>query len=296
MKISAKLDAAIRKVLVEIGINSDPRYLESVSGGCINECIHLKAGHSDFFLKFNLQVFPGMFSAEAKGLQHLAATQLIRVPQLYAVSDGSEDAPAFLLLEWIEKQPNFDQSLLGEQLANMHLLRTSGQFGFDQDGYIGSNPQFNGWMSDWIDFFRERRLRPQVHMASDSGHLPSQRQAGLEKLMSSLEKWLAGIDHYPALLHGDLWGGNVIAAAGGQPVLIDPAVYYGDREAELAFTGLFGGFSERFYQAYQSVYPLEEGYQDRFRIYNLYHLLNHLNLFGEGYGARIDQLLKRYIA
>ncbi len=295
MKIPANLDDELLKVLEPLVGQAVPRYLAPVGGGCINECIHMRAGSQDFFLKYNQRVRTGMFAAEADGLQRLAEARIIRVPQVFAVSEGSETAPAFLLLEWIDQNQHLAQSILGESLANLHEKNTSSEFGLDQDGYIGSNPQDNGWMVDWIDFFRERRLRPQMEMAVRLGLLNRQRRTQLEKLMENLNKWLAGVDHQPALLHGDLWGGNVIAADGGQPVLIDPAVYYGDREAELAFTRLFGGFHHEFYQAYQSVAALEPGFEDRFQIYNLYHLLNHLNLFGEGYGSQIDDILRRFV-
>ena len=159
------------------------------------------------------------------------------------------------------------------------------------DNYIGSTPQVNGWLDDWLAFFRERRLRPQMELAARNGHLPAGRRRALEGFMGRLDELLGGVPRRPALLHGDLWGGNMIADPSGQPVLIDPAVYYGDREADLAMTALFGGFSSAFYAAYNEVYPLADGWRERFRIYNLYHLLNHLNLFGEGYGAQVDAVI-----
>lgn len=236
-----------------------------------------------------------MFKIEAEGLERMAVADAIRVPEVYAYSEAKGGAPAFLVLEWINTQQFVNQSQLGEQLANLHCRGRIKQYGYDHDGYIGSNPQYNGWMVDWVDFFRERRLRPQIEMAARAGRLSSQRRSGLENFLERLDGWLGNIPRRPSLLHGDLWSGNVIAGERGQPVLIDPAVYYGDHEAELAYTQLFGGFSEVFYRAYQSIFALEPGSQDRFRIYNLYHLLNHLNLFGEGYGSRIDDVLRRFV-
>ncbi len=293
--IPTGLQQALQQVFSERGYSDTLEIIDSVGGGCINQCVRLRAGKHDFFLKYNQHQLPGMFTIEAEGLEKLAAAGSIRIPKVYAQAEASGGIPAFLVLEWIYTQRSIDQNLLGEQLAYLHANNKAEQYGYDHDGYIGSNPQDNGWMADWIDFFREGRLRPQMEMAARAGLLNRQRRTRLEKLMENLPKWLAGVDHQPSLLHGDLWGGNVIAAAGGQPVLIDPAVYYGDREAEIAFTRLFGGFSHEFYQAYQSVSALKPGYQDRFQIYNLYHLLNHLNLFGEGYGSQIDDILRRFV-
>lgn len=235
-----------------------------------------------------------MLAAEAYGLGLLAgADAAVRVADVIGVGDGADGCPAFLVLEWIETSGGFDQAAAGRMMARLHQAAAGKAYGLDADNYIGSTMQVNGWMDDCVDFFRERRLRPQMELAARNGRLPAGRRRALEGFMERLDGLLGGVARRPALLHGDLWGGNMIADQGGQPVLIDPAVYYGDREADLAMTALFGGFSGAFYDAYNEVYPMSDGWRERFRIYNLYHLLNHLNLFGEGYGGQVDAVIEK---
>jgi protein-ribulosamine 3-kinase len=275
---------------------------QPVGGGCINNGLRLSTEKSIYFLKWNSRPLPGMFPLEARGLQLIAETHTVRVPQVIGTGEPAPTIPAYILMEWLESSREgrrFDgMARLGEQLAAMHRIgvpqRNPLAFGLDSDNYIGSTPQSNGWEPDWVVFFCERRLRPQMELARANGHLPAHRQRRLEILMDRLPSLIGKHKVQPSLLHGDLWGGNVLPIAGGELALIDPAVYYGDREAELAFTHLFGGFSEAFYRAYQSVWPLEAGFTERIDLYNSYHLLNHLNLFGEGYGSQVDAILARY--
>ncbi|MDW8403461.1 fructosamine kinase family protein [Chloroflexus sp.] len=235
-----------------------------------------------------------MVAAEAHGLRALAATNTIRIPTVVFACEANGNQPAIVLSEWIENDGHPpDQARLGEQLAALHRC-TGTAYGLDRDNFIGGTPQCNGWLDDWIAFFRDRRLLPQIELAGQNGLLPPRRRQALERVVSRLADWLSGVPRVPSLIHGDLWSGNVIAGPGGTPALIDPAISYSDREAELAFTELFGGFSPRFYAAYQAVWPLDPGYRDRRDLYNLYHLLNHLNLFGEGYGAQVDAVARRY--
>lgn len=293
--LPAPLKTVLNQVLANVGDPGPLEVLGGVGGGCINHALHLRTPQQDYFLKWNTNPLPGMFPAEAHGLELLALTSTIRIPRVFACDENDSGVPAFILLEWIESRGRFDQALCGEALAQLHLNGSETRYGLDEDNYIGSSPQFNQWEEDWVPFFQNQRLLPQLKMAAEQGLLPRQRRQRLEKLIFTLGEWLDGVSRRPSLLHGDLWGGNVIAGPSGEAVLIDPAVYYGDREAELAFTGLFGGFQNRFYQAYQAVTPLEPGYQERFRLYNLYHLLNHLNLFGEGYGGQVDAVLSYFV-
>lgn len=268
--------------------------LEPLGGSFGAQLLRVTAGGVRFALKWAAGGDPAaMVAAEADGLRRLAATGAVRVPSLAATADGAT-GPAFLLAEWLDSGGvRADQALLGEQLAALHR-HSAPAFGLDLDNFIGGTPQHNGWLASWPMFFGERRLRPQLERAAAAGRLPTARRQALERLLTRLDQLLAG-DGAPALIHGDLWGGNLVAAPGGAPALIDPAVSYSHREAELAYTELFGGFSPRFYAAYNAAWPIEPGYAERRELYNLYHLLNHLNLFGESYGAQVDAVLKRYV-
>jgi len=214
------------------------------------------------------------FAAEAEGLEALRPH--IRVPRV--LDRGVEGAKAFIVLEYLELSAGGDFAALGGALASLH--RNSGpRFGWPRDNYIGLGLQENGWCDDWAEFFRERRIKPQLE------------RAGLRVKLDALDRILDGHSPRPSLLHGDLWSGNAGFTREG-PVVFDPAVYYGDREADLAMTELFGGFPPEFYRAYSEALPLEPGYERRKHLYNLYHLLNHLNLFGGGYLAQVKSTLR----
>jgi fructosamine-3-kinase len=235
-----------------------------------------------------------MFIAEQRGLQRLAAANALRIPAVFACHEANGQTPAFLAMEWLGRgaaNPQVDEAL-GRGLAQLHRA-TGSRYGLDHDNFIGANRQPNGQSDDWVTFFRQQRLGFQMDLAARNGYLNPWRRQRLETLLARLDDFLPASP--PAsLLHGDLWGGNWLVTDNGQPALIDPAVYYGHREAELAFTELFGGFSGRFYAAYNEAWPLDTGYRERLALYNLYHLLNHLNLFGEGYGSGVDSILQRY--
>ncbi len=269
-----------------------------VSGGCINNGCQIRTAQAHYFLKWNAHAPPDMFATEARGLQLLAAAQCVRVPTVLAVSGGTDTSPPFLLLEWLAPEPHghTDWARLGEQLAHLHRTCTAAQFGLDHDNYIGTTTQINTPHDDWVVFFRECRLRPQIALAQRNRLLSTTQQHQLERLLTRLPDWLGMMAHTPALLHGDLWRGNVLAGAGDIPVLLDPAVYYGEREAEIAYTELFGRFPEPFYRAYHATYPLDAGYALRRDLYNLYHLLNHLNLFGESYRSSISAVLAQVVS
>ncbi|HTP06771.1 MAG TPA: fructosamine kinase family protein [Anaerolineae bacterium] len=267
------------------------RSLTAIGGGDINEAARVETSDARYFVKWNYRPRPHVFQAEARGLNRLAAVNALRVPRVIAVIEQ----PAALALEWIDLGSNKSAAAeaLGRGLAQQHRS-TAEQYGLDHDNYIGSTPQQNAHARSWIEFYRDQRLGVQRDLAQRNGYLTPDRARRLDRVMAHLDQWIDGQQVAPSLLHGDLWGGNYLIDVQGNPVLIDPAVYYGDREAEIAFTELFGGFGVRFYAAYHEAWPLDRGYADRRDLYNLYHLLNHLNLFGEGYGGSVDTILRHY--
>ena len=287
----------LRAALRAAGDSTDVRAVSGLGWGANSSAARVETEKRAYAFKWSGRPLSRMFLCEADGLRRMAATRTVRVPEVFAAEEQAPGRPAFLLMEYLGSEGGRggqDMGALGEALAEMHRAGTSPHYGLDSDNYIGASPQYNGWQDDWITFFREKRLRPQYDMAMRNGRLHSRRRKALEALMAALPDLLGGVERRPALLHGDLWGGNVIPGPGGVPALIDPAVYYGDREAEIAFTRLFGGFTPRFYAAYQAAWPLPPGFERRFEIYNLYHLLNHLNLYGEGYGSAVDEVLGLY--
>ncbi len=287
------------RLLKHLGVPQDtPIRSTPVSGGCIHHGMHVVVNNQEFFLKWNCGALASTFPSEVDGLNRLAKTGVIKTPEVIALGKPeTPDGCGFLLLEWIPVSPSPAKRVFqtfGEQLASHHLKTEAVPFGLEMDNFIGSTPQQNSPHTNWVDFFRSRRLNYQFELAAKNHLLTETRQKRLRKLMDHLEKWLPA--NPPAsLLHGDLWIENVLFDQSGTPILIDPAVYYGDREADLAFTELFHGFPPIFYQAYQSVYPLDPEYRERRDLYNLYHLLNHLNIFGESYGPAVDRVLMKYV-
>jgi fructosamine-3-kinase len=269
--------------------------VKPVGGGDISSAARVDwADGRQAFVKWRSDGPAGLFTAERRGLERLRSANALRVPEVLAQSEATHDSPAFILMTWLERgaeRPGVAEAL-GQGLAALHRV-THDAYGLDHDNFIGANPQPNQSAADWVTFFHEQRLGFQMELAGRNGYLSSTRARRLAKLLARLSDWLPS-DPPASLLHGDLWGGNWLVTAAGEPALIDPAVYYGHREADLAFTELFGGFSGAFYAAYNQAWPLEPGYQERRDLYNLYHLLNHLNLFGEGYGGSVDSILRRY--
>lgn len=259
-----------------------------VGGGCISDTHKL----GDFFVKSGAASQLDMFEAEQRGLEEIASTGTVRVPA--PVCCAAHDQHAFLVMEHLPltHAASASQEHLGRALAGMHRV-TQDSFGWDIDNFIGATAQPNPRGDDWITFLRDHRLGHMLTLAQASGH----RFRNAERLLDHLEMFFAGYDPVPSLLHGDLWGGNASALPDGTPVIFDPAVYFGDREADLAMTTLFGGFSTAFYDAYNDAWPLDPGHHRRRSLYNLYHILNHAVLFGGSYAhqarSMIDGLVER---
>ena len=272
----------------------DAQPARRVQGGCINESYRWESRSGPLFVKVAPVGQLAMFEAEADGLRDLARANAVRVPRVLA--SGADEHNAFLALEWIDLAHSSSPAAsakLGEQLARQHRV-TAAQFGWHRDNTIGSTAQVNTPSVSWAEFFRERRLRYQLELAARNGYGGRLQELG-DELLERVAAFFADHRPAPSLLHGDLWGGNAAVDAGGAPVIFDPATYYGDREADLAMTRLFGGFSAGFYSAYEAAWPLPEGARTRDDLYNLYHVLNHLNLFGGGYEAQAESMLERLL-
>jgi fructosamine-3-kinase len=267
-------------------------WLRNLPGGDINRAALIRGGHTKWFLKFHQQAPEGMFAAEAQALQEISAQGCIKVPAPAAL--GSTGETDWLVLEYLELASHGATALLGEQLAALHAV-TAVEFGWSRNNYIGSTPQINTCCDDWAQFWRDYRLRPQFELAGKAGHGGAFLSKG-EQLLECISAILNDHKPAPSLLHGDLWAGNKAFTSDGQPVIFDPASYYGDREADIAMTELFGGFEQSFYSAYEAHHPLPDGYPVRRNLYNLYHMLNHLNLFGAGYLSRCIQIIDKLLA
>ena len=269
-----------------------------VSGGDINRAYALTLSDGRrLFMKANRRENADFFRAEAEGLEALRSAGAIRVPEV--IARGADENESFLLLEYIEegrRSPAASEEL-GRRLARLHMadtedLATGGRYGFPHDNYIGAGHQCNDPADSWTEFFIDRRLRPQFEKAEyywDSGYRKT-----IDRFLDKADRYLAEPER-PSLLHGDLWAGNYMIDSSGQPWLIDPAAYVGHAEADLAMTELFGGFDRRFYDAYRETAGIDPGYADRRDMYNLYHLLNHLNLFGGSYLYSVKSIISRYV-
>jgi protein-ribulosamine 3-kinase len=267
----------------------------AVSGGCIADSRKLVMNSGRvFFLKQVRDGSSGTFESEVRGLEELRKAGAVLVPEVVA------QGPDYLLLEWIEEGKESADSCmeeLGFQFAKLHYF-SGEKFGFPEDNYLGDSPQSNSPSKNgsinWPTFYVENRLQFQAALAVKNGYMTPELQNLLELLYNKIPELLSGTEDKPSLLHGDLWSGNYLIDKNGRSWLIDPAVYYGHREADLAMTSLFGGFSKTFYSAYESAFPLAPGYAEREPLYQLYHLLNHLNLFGTGYYRQVISILKRF--
>jgi fructosamine-3-kinase len=265
----------------------------TVGGGSINDAYRLVTTAGSYFVKTNsADRFPSMFEAEADGLARLRNTRSIRTPEVIAV--GEFEDTSYLLLELIEQG---DRDLdfwgrFGEELADLHR-NSSPRFGLERPNYIGTLPQVNTEELDWATFMVQHRLEPMVKMGRDGKKVDAGMAFRFERLYGKLADLFP--KEPPALLHGDLWQGNFLCSEAGQPVLVDPAVYYGHREMDLAMARLFGGFEASFHRSYQEAWPLEKGWEARVDLCNLYPLLVHVNLFGGSYAQQVDGILKRFV-
>lgn len=269
---------------------------KSIGGGCINEGFEITsagAGGDRYFLKLNRAEALPMFEAEALGLKQLAAAQAIRVPRPICWGTAGDDC--YLVMEYLAFGSGSSQAWadMGRQLARLHRLAISDRgFGWQRNNTIGSTPQINNWSPTWSEFWTEQRIGYQLRLGQRQGG----RFEGSDRLLAQIPRLLKGHNPQPSLVHGDLWSGNAAILADGTPTIFDPAAYYGDREVDLAMTELFRGFPAAFYQGYAEIWPLESGYQNRKLLYNLYHVLNHFNLFGGSYSAQANRMIEQLLS
>lgn len=271
-----------------------PTKQKSVSGGCINQTSRIQSEDGrDYFIKENDLHFAPFFQAEAQALVEIKRTETIPVPEV--ITYGQTPSSSFLVLEFIKegRPSNSSSAQLGRNLAKLHMIEQT-FFGWTLDNCIGATPQPNPKSENWVEFYRTHRLGHQFELAKKK----NKQFDKVEELLRGISFFFQDYSPHPSLLHGDLWGGNASFDSAGSPFIFDPASYYGDRETDLAFTYMFGGFSPAFYRAYNDVYPLDPGFSMRKSLYNLYHELNHFNLFGGGYAnsaqSSIDELVAHF--
>ena len=281
-----EIDAHISQVTGEKFQSSQRR---SVGGGCINQGYAVSDGQHTYFVKLNQASQVSMFEAEALGLQQMLQTATIRVPK--PICWGIAGNSGYLVLEWLEigggNTKSWEQ--MGRMLAAMHLTTSSLGFGWDMNNTIGSTPQINTWIQNWAEFYAKYRLLYQFQLARRrGGDFPQEKE-----LLAAIPELLTH-QPQPSLVHGDLWGGNAGCTV-SEPIIFDPATYFGDREVDIAMTELFGSFPAAFYHGYNEVWRLDEGYERRKTLYNLYHILNHFNLFGGSYASQANRMISQVL-
>ncbi|QNL48647.1 fructosamine kinase family protein [Olivibacter sp. SDN3] len=294
MFLSSDFIKYIEEVLTQlVGNRFSLEKILPISGGDINDCYRIEGKDQSFFMKVNHATkFPNLFVLEREGLRLLKRVGGAAVPDVLTVGQFNDDA--FLILAWIEKgeRTKISQENLGRMVALLHK-NTADAFGLDYDNYLGSIPQINKQHETWVGFFIAERLEKQLSRATDNGLIGEELLDKFEKLYPKLPD-LFPVEQ-PTLLHGDLWNGNYVVGANSSVYLIDPAVYFGHREMDIALTSLFGGFDDAFYDAYQEINPLEKGWQSRLDLYNLYSLLFHANIFGGGYIKQVEAIANTYV-
>ncbi|MER3435255.1 MAG: hypothetical protein C4288_18020 [Leptolyngbya sp. ERB_1_1] len=283
-----QIDARISQAIAESFESRDRR---SVGGGCINQGYRVSDDSHAFFVKLNRADQLEMFEAEALGLQQMIEAQAIRVPKPICVDIAGSSA--YIVLEWLELGRGNSQSWaeMGRNLARMHQYQKSTAFGWERSNTIGSTPQMNPWTSDWVEFFTQHRIGYQLELAAQNGG----RFRNGARLLERIPELLAAHSPKPSIVHGDLWSGNAAVMQAGEPVIFDPATYWGDREVDLAMSELFGSFPTEFYRGYDEVYPIDASYKQRKTLYNLYHILNHFNLFGGSYESQANRIIDQLI-
>jgi len=282
------------KALKQMDAQDTVHTIQAISGGDINEAYYVQSKNREFFVKLNRSVAAAFFEFEKMGLDRIRQSGTIHVPDVYGIFTDEHHEIPMLWMEWVTgEKSNFTDDWLGERLAVMH--RTKGKaFGLDGKSFIGKLEQDNQILNNWLSYYRDYRLAGQLETGINRKTVTGKRNELLTALIEQIHRWIPE-KPIPSLLHGDLWGGNWMVGKEGNPYLIDPSILYGDHEFEIAFTELFGGFSQQFYESYTSVFPLSDTYHDKKPLYQLYYLLVHLNMFGETYGPSVDRILHRYV-
>ncbi|HIG65978.1 MAG TPA: fructosamine kinase family protein [Methyloprofundus sp.] len=286
--------AVIRQIEQATEENFNCQKVIAMHGGDINQVYQLQGAEKSYFVKLNRAELLVMFEVEALGLQELAQTKTLRIPE--TICYGINGSHAFLVLEYValKSANSTTQRQLGKQLVQLHQTRQD-YFGWHHDNFIGSHTQKNTRAGDWVTFWQNQRLQAQLQMAADNGYTGKVQQLG-EQLYHYIPDFFSSYQPQASLLHGDLWSGNAASDSSGHAIIYDPACYYGDREADIAMTELFGGFGTDFYAAYNEHWALDADYKARKTLYNLYHILNHLNLFGSGYLRQAEAMMQQLIS
>lgn len=265
-----------------------------VPGGCINSAYRVKTKETNFFVKTNSNCSTNMFSAEKFALDLFAQQTFIRVPKAFAV--GKVGSGGFIVLEWIDliKGNELAAKKLGTGLGQLHRVCTDSDFGFELENTIGSTPQKNLRHKNWLEFLKNSRFEPIFNLVITK-YQDHELLRSKENFLSAIDRFFMGVDFYPSLLHGDLWSGNWAMGVNEEPVIFDPASFYGHSEVELSIMKMFGGFSKNFYHSYHEIMPKLPGMEERIKIYQLYHYLNHYYIFGAYYRAACMDIIRAYI-